>query len=55
MGNNLGVIELTQSELRECNGGFIKLIISVFLPSITRIFEVVEGYTEGYTRGTPNP
>jgi hypothetical protein len=55
MGNKFGLTDLTQNELIECNGGWVQLVIGLFLPSIKRITDFVDGYKEGYNRGTANP
>jgi hypothetical protein len=53
MKDNIGLIDLTEVELRENNGGFIRmLVISAFLPSIERLKGFIEGLREGYVKST---
>jgi len=55
MENKFVLIDLTEIELKECNGGMS--IISYFLASncVKRLIEFVEGAKEGYARATSNP
>jgi hypothetical protein len=55
MGNKFGLIDLTESELKECNGG--ASIISFFLATncVKRLLDFVEGVKEGYIRATSTP
>jgi hypothetical protein len=54
MENKFGLIELTENELKECNGGSI---IAYFLASncVKRLIDFVEGVKEGYERATSTP
>jgi hypothetical protein len=51
MENKFGLTDLTESELKECNGGSI---IAYFLASncVKRLIEFAEGVKEGYERAT---
>ena len=55
MEQNFGLVDLTEQEQKECNGGVS--IISYFLASncVKRLLDFVEGVKEGYTRATSNP
>jgi hypothetical protein len=55
MENKFGLTELTENELKECNGGFVKLIIACFMPSVKRILDFIEGVKEGYDGATTAP
>ena len=48
---NIGLIDLSEYELMECNGGSI---ISFFLASncVQRLIDFAEGAVEGYRRAT---
>jgi hypothetical protein len=52
MENKFGLIDLSDHELKECNGGMS--IISFFLASncVKRILDFAEGVKEGYERAT---
>jgi hypothetical protein len=51
----MNLISLSPDELKEINGGFLKLIIGFLLPNPKRIIDFIEGYREGYERGTATP
>jgi hypothetical protein len=55
MENKFGLIDLTESELKECNGG--TSIISFLLANncVKRLIDFVEGVKEGYARATSTP
>jgi hypothetical protein len=55
MENNFDLIDLNEDELRECNGGFVMLIIKIFTPSVKGIIGFFDGLKEGYERGTSTP
>jgi hypothetical protein len=55
MENKYGLVELSVTELKECNGGFVLLIISAFMTSYNKIHDLVDGYIEGYRRATTTP
>ena len=55
MENKFDLIDLNENELRECNGGFVMLIIRIFTPTVKGIIGFVEGLKEGYERGTSTP
>ena len=55
MEDKFGLTELSENELKECNGGFVMLIISAFMPSVKKILDFVEGVKEGYNRATATP
>jgi hypothetical protein len=55
MENKFDLIDLNEDELRECNGGFVMLIIRIFTPTVKGIIGFVEGVKEGYERGTAAP
>jgi hypothetical protein len=55
METNLGLTELTENELKECNGGLFQSVLAFLLPSVKRITDFVEGYIEGYNRATVTP
>jgi hypothetical protein len=57
MEKNFGLTELTQNELMVYNGGWAQSIIASFLASncVKRLVEFVDGFKEGYSRGTANP
>ena len=48
----MNLTSLSQDELKEINGGMLKLIIGIFLPSVKRIEDFIEGVREGYGRAT---
>jgi hypothetical protein len=52
MENKFGLIDLSDLELKECNGGVS--IISFFLASncVKRLIDFAEGVKEGYVRAT---
>lgn len=53
MGNDYGLIDLTENELREQNGGvFPMLLIRLFTPTIEGFYGFINGFREGYTRTT---
>ena len=52
MENNFGLVDLSEHELKECNGGFALLIIAFFFPSVKRLMDFKEGLSEGYTKAT---
>jgi hypothetical protein len=54
MENKFGLIDLSESELRECNGGLM-LVISLFLASGKKVLDFMEGIKEGYERATATP
>jgi len=55
MGNEFGIIDLSENELKECNGGFVMLVIRLFIPTIKGILGFTEGLKEGYDRATATP
>ena len=51
MEKKLGLTELSEKELIECNGGFFaQLIITAFIPTFEKVKDFVEGLKEGYQR-----
>jgi hypothetical protein len=52
MKNEFGVIELTNNELNECNGGMLQLIITLFIPNFKNFQDFIQGAHEGYERAT---
>lgn len=54
MGNKFGIIELSENELKECNGGFFMSVISLFMTSGKKVIDFVEGVKEGYDRAMQN-
>jgi len=55
MGNNFGLIDLNENELRDCNGGFVLLVLYFLVAKPKDAIELVEGVIEGYKRGTATP
>ena len=55
MENKFGVIDLNEKELKECNGGWALSIIALFLASVEKVKDFVDGIKEGYNRGTATP
>jgi hypothetical protein len=55
MENKFGLTDLSDLELKECNGGVS--IIAYFLASncVKRLIDFVEGVKEGYNRATSTP
>ena len=54
MVNSCRLIELTENESKEIDGGtFPMLIIKLFMPSLEGIFNFQEGLRDGYIRTTP--
>jgi len=51
MENKFGLTDLSDHELREFNGGMFMSVISLFLTTGKKVLELVEGVTEGYSRG----
>jgi hypothetical protein len=52
MENIYGLIDLTDNELKEQNGGFPILLIRLFVPTIEGILGFSSGLKEGYIRST---
>ena len=54
MEKDYGLVDLTEKELKERNGGFFPvLLIRMFVPTIEGIFGFINGLREGYVRTTP--
>jgi len=55
MGKNYGLIDLCENELKELNGGCIRmLVIRMFIPTIEGYLGFLNGLREGYEHTTPN-
>jgi len=52
MENKFGLTDLTENELRECNGGMFMSVIAFFLATEKKVLDFVDGVIEGYNRGT---
>ena len=54
MENKVGLTELQDHELKECNGGMVLSIIAAFLANncIARIQDIYKGLRDGYELGT---
>jgi hypothetical protein len=54
MENNFGLIDLSDHELNECNGGTVLLVISALLagPCVKRLHDFIEGVKAGYEQAT---
>jgi hypothetical protein len=55
MVNKFGLIDLTENELKECNGGLFMSVISLFLATGKKVLDFVQGIKEGYERATATP
>jgi hypothetical protein len=55
MGNKFGLIDLSEKELKECNGGLFMSVIALFLASGEKVFDLMAGLKEGYERATSKP
>lgn len=55
METKIKLIDLSENELKECNGGFVLLVIKLFIPTIKGILGFGEGVKEGYERATVAP
>jgi hypothetical protein len=54
MENNFGLIDLSDHELNECNGGSVMLIISALMagPCVKRLHDFIDGVRAGYEQAT---
>jgi hypothetical protein len=50
MENKFGLIDLSDHELKECNGGMISFFLASYC--VKRILDFAEGVKEGYVRAT---
>ena len=48
MENNFCLTELSDHELKECNGGMFMSVIALFLATGEKVRDLVEGVIEGY-------
>jgi bacteriocin-like protein len=52
MGNKFGLIDLNEKELKEINGGLRMLIISLFMTSVEKALDLIQGLKDGYESAT---
>ena len=53
MEKDYGLIELSENELKEQNGGvFSMLLIRLFVPTLEGVFGFRDGLRDGYSRAT---
>ena len=54
MENNFGLIELSDHELNECNGGTVLLVIYTLtaVPCLKRLHDFIDGVKAGYEQAT---
>jgi hypothetical protein len=55
MENKFGLTDLTENELKECNGGMFMSVIALFLATEKKVLDFLEGVKEGYERATTTP
>jgi hypothetical protein len=55
MENKFGLTDLTENELKECNGGMFMSVIALFLTTEKKVLDFVQGVKEGYERATATP
>jgi hypothetical protein len=55
MENKYGLTDLSDLELKECNGGLFMSVIALFLATGKKALDLVEGIKEGYERATATP